>query len=286
MSTAIIISGQARSFSGTEIPSTILEGGNYRPNPRATQPWARSTRDNQRWYVWRKFKDPWFFVSLAKEPGAELVEPYLLKFYPRSRVFVELVDQPVLTEPPVEALFNAPYCVSSPRQSILRDLWHRQNAWRFCRENYDEPFEMIVRLRPDLFFQRFNLPPVFPATCHVPPWASYGGVNDRLAVMGPGAAETYFNAYARVAGLLLEGCPFHPETLTAEALIRGGIEVRKDLDASFVTLRPNGEIVWQQLHESILGDIEGRLEGARGHRENEGQRRVDPADYGAAAARR
>ena len=252
MKTAVLISGQARSFAATTI------------NPRASQPWARACFANQYWYFLRHLEDPQFFVSLANDQDAAAVEPLLQSRFPKSSIHVEIVDQPKLEEPNITACCHSAYCISVEPQNILRDFWHRQRVFAFYRDHlasqHIKDYDMVIRLRPDLYFQRITIPCI-PARhianhCYTPFWGKYGGVNDRLAIMGRRAAEVYFTAFDSIGSLLAAGCPFHPETMLGAALEFGCVESHPMLDAHFYTLRKNGEIVWQRIEESIQGAIE------------------------------
>ena len=70
--------------------------------------------------------------------------------------------------------------------------------------------------------------------CWTPPWGSYGGINDRFAIMGRDAAQAYMTAFDRIKELLDKGCPFHPETLTRAAVeLTGDPEVIQKLVCDF-----------------------------------------------------
>ena len=97
---------------------------------------------------------------------------------------------------------------------------------------------MVVRHRPDLFFHRLEWPRAIGYNdVFVPYWGSYGGINDRFAIMGIGGAEYYFSAYDHAASFLREGCPLHPETLSAAALAVLFASVRPTLLAEFTGVR-------------------------------------------------
>ena len=258
MRTAVLISGQARSFARISPTDPQI----------ARRAWARECFSNQRWQLYRKLENPEFFVSLADDAEAALVEPLLLKYYPREIVHVEIVKQPTLPEPPIDATLHSAWGVSSPFQSILRDLWHRQRVWEFYLGLNSGPpsHQIVLRVRPDIHFHRINLPKLVQADeVWTPFWGNYGGCNDRLAIMGFSAAEVYFIAFARVPELLSVGCPMHPETLTASAVeLSPGIRIRRALDAHFAALRPNGELVMQRLEETLQGFVELQLDRQNG----------------------
>ncbi len=91
-------------------------------------------------------------------------------------------------------------------------------------------------------------------TVFAPWWGKFGGINDRLAVMGREAAEVYFNLYGGIEGLLKRGCPFHPETLLGAWLSQNGVVVTNTLMATFSTDRMDGSRRWAQ-QEQIMDDL-------------------------------
>lgn len=267
MTTAILMSGQARSFGGIE-PPPFIDG---LPNPICDRPWARGTFLNQKWYLYRQLGDVEFFCSLADDAQAKEVEPLLLAHYPKEKVHVEIVKQPKLPEPPLVSTFHGAYQIASPFQSILRDLWHRNRVWEFYNSQFYGVFdsggsththERIVRLRPDTFFQTCRLPKHFqPDRILLPFWGSYGGCSDRFAVMSRHVAHAYFSAFTCIDRLIQSGCPMHPETLTDAAIgmIEPSAVIKRVLDVHFLTLRRNGDIAFQRLDDSVLGYIEAGL---------------------------
>ena len=262
MKTSILLSGQARSFAKVT-PPVYREG---LPNPRLEQPWARGTFLNQKWYLYRLLGEVEFFVSLADDDHAHEVEPLLLAHYPKELVHVEVVKQPRLPEPPMEATYHGAYGITAPFQSILRDLWHRQRVWEFYQGFQPSTTDTIVRLRPDIFFQTVRLArKPGPKECQTPFFAWYGGINDRFAILGSAAASAYFQAFSQLPRLLSEGCPMHPETILSESLTLGGIPRPTRLDCHFLTLRRDSEIVFQKIEESLLGYIEAGIDAVSGH---------------------
>jgi hypothetical protein len=221
MKTAVIISGQSRTF-------------------------ARCLA-SQHWNVYRKLERPHFYVSVADDADAETME-LLRKQYPNAPVFIERVTQPQLPEPPASLAAHAPYAISSPIQAILRQLWHLSRAWKFANENGAGECDVFIRARPDLHFHAFEYPMEFiVAECDwsalTPWWGAYGGVNDRLAVLGKEAARYYFEAWDRLPEILAEGCPLHPESIICTSMQRGGVSISPTLGAEFAALRPNGQLV-------------------------------------------
>ena len=221
MKTAIIMTGQARTL-GMCLPSL-------------------------HWHVFRKVDDPHFFVSVASEPEASQVE-MLAKKYP-GRVTIEEVVQPNLAEPPASMALHAPFPLTptktprvSPLQGICRQLWHLSRGYRFAVLNGLEMASTVIRCRFDLHFHKASLPIVaYSEDFFGPWWGRYGpGVNDRFGVMGQAAAKEYFRTWDKLPDMLIDGCPFHPETLVGESMGRGGITIRNTLCAEFAIQRADG----------------------------------------------
>lgn len=224
MKTAVIISGQARTFGRCFA--------------------------NLKWQVFDKLENPHFFVSVADDSDADSVE-ILRKVYPAGRVFIERVAQPVLSEPPFASCLHAPYAITptrtpgvGPLQGILRQLWHNSRAWKFAMENGAAECDMVVRCRPDLHFGRFHKPGILRSNevraCY---WGSFGeGINDRFAVMAPRAAKAFLETYDSLPDMLAIGVPFHPETLVGAAIERAGCTISRTLLAEFAFCRkPDAE---------------------------------------------
>lgn len=147
---------------------------------------------------------------------------------------------------------HEPFAISVHPQAVARQLWQLQRTWdAFPLDDYD----MIIRIRPDLWFGSFELPRSFCVdddTAMVPYWGSFGGINDRLALLGQRAARVYFTTYGAITALMDEGCPFHPESLIAARLEFGGIRVRRCLETEFGTLRTTGEMRPPEISASDL----------------------------------
>lgn len=217
MKTAVLYSGQARSFA--------------------------KVFENQWWHVLRKLPEPEFFVSVADDEQAP--DMYrLLERFPADKVHIEIVQQPTLPEPPLDKPYLAMYPPSSPPQAILRQLWALQRVWEFYCESTSTAHDLIVRIRPDLAFYRFEMPGSIIPECRVPWWARWGGVNDRLALLGHTGAFNYFRTYERMLSVHKDkGCPLHPETLIAASLELGGITPSHTLATEFATVRLDGTVV-------------------------------------------
>jgi len=224
MKTAVLISGQMRSFSECVA--------------------------NLNWTVFRKLENPHFFISCADDDQAK--DAYLLEGY-FPNVHIERVEQPkadIFKPYPFSLCRHAAYTPTpnSPAviPSILRQLWHYKRVWEFMNEcqkadRTTDCFTTFVRCRPDLHFHHFD--PVYPeAKEFIGPWkATCGGVNDRFSVMGWIAATAYFLAIDRMDELLEAGCPLHPETIQAAALELAGCKVSSTLTAEFMVIRLPGQ---------------------------------------------
>lgn len=214
MKTAVFYSGQARTFA--------------------------SCFPNQYWMVLRHLPDPHFFVSVANDDQAVAMTSLSLRF---KNVNIEYVKQPDFPEAAEYARMYAHsgYGISARPQNIMRAFWGHKKAWKMCAK--PQEFAMFVRIRPDLYFQEYEGRPwPMGSECMTPPWGSYGGVNDRFAILGGLAADSYFTAIDALDLLLAHGCPFHPETLTRAALERGGhVRVSQKLVTEFKIRRMASE---------------------------------------------
>lgn len=210
MKTAVLISGHARTF--------------------------QHTFANQYWQVLRHFEDPHFFVSIVNDDDAATMELLKSRFF-AGKVSIERVTQPDLPEPAGSPQFHAPAPIKGTVQGILRQLWHLRRVYEFA--GLGEDFSCIVRLRPDLWFHRFTMPrfDLLNLQCITPWWGSYGGINDRFAIMGDEAAGAYFNTYRDLDTLIGRGCPLHPESLLAAQLETNSVYITRSLNTEFSTLR-------------------------------------------------
>jgi hypothetical protein len=232
MSTAVLISGQLRTFAKC---------------------WP-----TQRWHVLRHFDDPHFFITVQDEmEGVEPFELGLLRAeYGSDHVHVDLRTDPDLSAhltPELAAAFHlAPYANAAPAHQLLLQHWYQAEVWKhFCNlksqiSDLKSPvFDTVIRLRGDLWFHSFEISDLesqmHERTALVPWWGRFGGINDRLAVMGPEAAKYYFTVFEAIPELLAAGCPFHPESLVKANLERGNINLYETLRTEFSTLRQNGQ---------------------------------------------
>lgn len=246
MSTAILISGQLRTFAKC---------------------WP-----TQRWHVLRHFADPHFFITVQTPPAdqtaASGVLAQLCEEYGGDRVHLDFRTDPDLSEhltPQLTAAFHqAPYANAAPAHQLLLQHWYQSEVWKFFRgiadcgsriADCESKFDTIIRLRGDLWFHSFQVSEFeesavrspHSAICLTPPWGEFGGINDRFAVMGPAAARYYFTVFDRLHELLESGCPFHPESLVAASLELGNISLYRTLKAVFSTERMDGSRRWPEV---------------------------------------
>ncbi len=216
MSTAVIISGQMRSFA--------------------------QTYATQKWHVYRHYPDLHFFVSCVDDAQAESAE-LLRKDY--EHVHIEHYTDPEL--PPIDPKHeaHAPYANAASSKALMLQHWGNQRAWKFLRGKvgyFVQGLRTVIRIRPDNFIHRFS-PPLQPLTdtAFTPWWGRFGGINDRLAVMGQTAAYHYFDTYSKIERLMELGCPFHPESLVRANLQQMGVTINETLQAEFSTHRIAGD---------------------------------------------
>ena len=209
MKTAIIMTGQARSFA--------------------------TTFRTQNWNFYRNLPDPHFFVSINDDADADAMkvigEKYPLK--------MEKVQDKILPEPKDGAQLAsfAGYGFGGTIQRVLQQHYALKRGWEYFREQPDhDTFDLIVRLRPDLWVQDF-VPPDYSKIglfdCHTPWYSSFGGVNDRFAIMGYMAAKAYMTVYDKHQALWDAGCPLHHETMVRAAMEMDGVRVKQDLLAEY-----------------------------------------------------
>ena len=202
----------------------------------------------QHWQIFRHLDAPDLFVSTiadADAPKAELLRAR----YPSARVEIDILsEQPdCIAEMrakgvalpaewhPGRPYTHEPYPISVHPQAVLRQLWQLSHAW----EKWDfSGYDFIIRTRPDLWFHS-GLP--FGFRCDlslVPFWGSFGGINDRFAILSKWAAKQYFTTYGRIHDLTLAGCPLHPESLLGASMDQWELF---PLNILFSTLRTTGE---------------------------------------------
>lgn len=220
MKTAILISGQMRSF--------------------------RQCFASQRWHVYRHFEDPEFWVTVQDNPQAESIDLLRAEYGP-ERVHVRLLDDPVLpvSDAVRKGWGEAPYANAAPPEKLLLQHWYQSEVWGDYL-NANNEAELVVRVRADLKFHSFDGGHELNGVS-TPWWGKFGGCNDRFAVMDHDCSFAYFSVYDMIEELLEKGCPFHPESLTLGALEESGVSHRETLRAEFSTLRMTGEQRWPEI---------------------------------------
>lgn len=222
----------------------------------------------QYWQVLRRYAPQIdFYVSTIRDEDAESWR-LLEKLFPSSKVFVEVVpEQPQIPLPkglPPESSWREgacftwePFAISVPPQAVLRQLWQLNETWKLYKRSGEFGHTTILRMRPDTWMQGYvpvhaftesyrtdlaeSVRFVMPKTAATPWWGKFGGINDRMAVLGEKAAEAYFTTFERVPDLIASGCPLHPESLVCASLTAAGCPPSHKLKAEFSTLRKNGE---------------------------------------------
>ena len=234
MKTAILISGQARTFNRCYA--------------------------NQNLMLYRSLPDPHFFVSVANDEDADSVQ-LLFKDWPGDRIHAERLDQPEHIDEPanIEELIEASPCPIAQHttvQAILKQFWHLQRVWQFAMENANvHSFDCVVRIRPDIKFH--SAPAFWPmpkeGRCLTPWWSRAGGTNDRFAILGRGAANAYFTTlgWAQQYGWK-HGYPIHPESMLYFGLRARSIILCPMLPTTFSTIRKDGSHI---LPDPTLADI-------------------------------
>ena len=233
MNTAVIISGQMRTFA--------------------------KCYASQKWMVYRHYEpDICFFVSCKNDEDAESAK-LLCRDY--ENVYIQTYDDPTdLPEIPEVCGFHAPYANAASHKKLMLQHWGNREAWRLFLGSKLDNFDVFIRMRPDNFFHRFipKLPCLaaleYGNWAFVPWWGKFGGINDRFAVMGKTAAFWYFEVYDEILELIRIGCPFHPESLLAAVLHKNHINVKSNLMAHFSTLRKDGQR-WPEVTAEDIAEL-------------------------------
>jgi hypothetical protein len=233
MKTAVLISGQLRTF--------------------------KKCYPTQKWQIFRHYEpDIHFFLSCVGDDQAKDVRPLVQDY---SDTMLEFYDDPIdLPDVPIEKGKHAPYANAASHYKLMLQHWGNKKAWDFFAASAaTESFDVIIRIRSDLWIHRFGRPRTFedtwPNMVKVPWWGKFGGINDRLAIMGKEAAPVYFGLYDSIPDLIEKGCPFHPETLLAETLRLSGMNVENDLMTEFSTDRMDGSRRWAEIQMSDVAEL-------------------------------
>lgn len=209
---------------------------------------------NQHWHVLRHFPAAKIYCVTEDDEDA-----HKTSFLEKVGT-VRKVKQPEMVIPkgcpdewqPGQPYMHEPYHISVDPRAVLGQLWMLREGWRLYQEAND-PADLVIRIRPDLWFHSFEVPVFFRSnpTGYVdgsegiactPRWGKFGGCNDRFALLGADAAEHYFTTYDKIPQMIEAGAPLHPETLVATSLRNGLISIQDDMKADFSTLRKTGEM--------------------------------------------
>ena len=228
MKTAVLISGQLRTF--------------------------KKCYPTQKWQIFRHYEpDIHFFLSVCEDDQKRSIGGLQADY---ENVKVEWYNDPLdLPEIPLEKGAFAPYANAASHYKLMLQHWGNKKVWDFFASSAaTESFDVIIRIRPDLWIHRFQ-PPRQPEAneAFCPWWGKFGGINDRLAIMGRTAAYCYFSTYDAIPKLLEEGCPFHPETLVAASL--GGNIIHDSLMTEFSTERMDGSRRWAEIQMSDVAEL-------------------------------
>ncbi len=237
MKTAVLISGQLRTF--------------------------KKCYPTQKWQIFRHYEpDIHFFVSCCDDD--QTVDSQLLVRDYGENVHIEWSQDPSdLPDIPTEKGAHAPYANAASHYKLMLQHWGNKKVWDFFSSSEaTESFDVIIRIRTDLWIHRFQPPPLMgnasfndQNTVVSSWWGKFGGINDRLAIMGSTAAATYFNLYDGIDGLLKKGCPFHPETLLSEWLKMCGVISETNLMTEFSTERMDGSRRWAEIQMSDVAEL-------------------------------
>lgn len=195
MKTAVLISGQLREFA--------------RCYP------------TQRWQVYRRHEPCEFFLVIQRQPDADEILTPLLRDYP-GKVHVLQLDDPDLPISPAvsKGWHEAPFANAAPAKNLLLQHWYQEQVWRFYVEKSGwhrdaTQHRLVIRQRADNFFHEYEPAPNagLDRAVYTPWWGTFGGLNDRFALIYPKAAPDYFGVYGKIEAALAAGAPFHPETL-------------------------------------------------------------------------
>jgi hypothetical protein len=210
---------------------------------------------NHAWQIWRHFPGAKFYVCTEDDEDASKVN-----LFGDRAAMVRTVKQPEMVIPagcpdswtPGQPYMHEPYHISVDPRAVLGQLWMLREGWRLYEEAND-PADLIIRIRPDLWFHSFDSRFICPTGMPIhdwaftPWWGRFGGINDRFAILGPEAARHYFTTYDKIPAMIAEGGPLHPETLVHYAMKRAGISICDDMKAEFSTLRKSGEMRFPEI---------------------------------------
>lgn len=201
------------------------------------------------------------FISAAADQDASNI----IAFDDLPSKFGDVVDQPALDEKDylAKSLGGKFFIGDGPEdttavQRILRQAWHLRRVYEQARDHAD--YERFIRVRMDQWFHVGckNTPTLEGQYAMVPWWGSFGGVNDRFAIMDALTAESYC-WWPYLDDFLADGCRFHPETLTAWAIKATGTPIYHHPILSSTLKRIDGKLT--QRTPEILPDEYVQISG-------------------------
>lgn len=197
---------------------------------------------NHAQYVHRHFPGADIYCATVRDEDsakADLLPSGKIALVEKQPVFPLPPSCPAHFELNGRPYLHAGYPIITPPQGIIGQLWQLRNVWSLLPEGHD--YDCFVRIRPDIYFHEYrHALPRFEIDALTPWWETWGGVNDRFAVLGRKAAEAYFTTFDRIGGLVAAGCPLHPETILHRSLETSGCAVHDNLMAIFSKWGKNG----------------------------------------------
>jgi hypothetical protein len=198
---------------------------------------------------------PDFFVSTIADANAVKFQR-LRTVYPDAQIEIEAVlEQPDTIKmlrdwgakipenwTPGRRYMHEPFAISSSPLAITNQFWQMEQGWNLYERTRKLRHEVIIRIRPDLFFHDL-IPPTDlehdEGALWSPGWGRFGGLNDRFAIFrSMAAAQNGMTAFSEIQRALSAGLPLHPESLFRYALAG---QLVTTIHADFSTVRENGE---------------------------------------------
>jgi len=226
-----------------------------------------------KWQILRHLGSCDFFVSTTQDEQTASLD-LLKRAFPNHKICIDIVEQqPDVYEELVQrgvipnkeyrpGIFHThePHVNSVHPRGWLRQYWQLSRAYKLFRQN-SKPgdYDFVIRLRPDLHFQSFEMPdleaPDASNTVFTPWWGRWGGVNDRFAVMGDKAAHAYFQCFDVIPELRALGAPVHPECLMKASIEYHEATLVPELCTEFATIRLNGQVRQPEINTIDLAHL-------------------------------
>ena len=135
MKTAVLISGQLRTFA--------------------------KCYPTQKWQIFRHYEpDIHFFVSCVDDTQADSAKLLSADY---ENVNVERYQDPCFGDdlymPPERSGAAAPYANATTHYKLMLQHWGNKRVWDFfCSKSQTDSFDVIIRIRPDIWIHRFQPP--------------------------------------------------------------------------------------------------------------------------------